>query len=209
VFTGIIQELGQIINLKKSQQNLEIRIFAEKILLNKKIGDSIAINGACQTITKINKNYFQVIAIPETLRCTNFQNFQKDDLVNLEAPLKIGDSLDGHFVLGHVDSTAKCHSCRHLCHPRKDRNLNFKNTEPILEIEIPKSIAKYIVHKGSITVNGVSLTISKIKEKTFEISLIPHTLKNTNLGKLKKGDLVNLEVDVIARYVVNHACFGS
>lgn len=193
MFTGIIQEIGKIINLKQNNGNLDIQIECKKILKNKKIGDSISVNGACQTITKLGKNYFEVTAIPETIKLTNFKNFKTNDLVNLEGSLKVSDTLDGHFVLGHVDCSTT------IIHPP----LNERGAGGILTIQKPANLSKYIIHKGSITVNGVSLTISKVTDKAFEVSLIPHTLKNTNLQNLAKGDPVNIEIDTLARYILS------
>jgi len=188
MFTGIIQEIGTIKNIQKDAENLKIQIACLKILKNKKIGDSIAVDGCCQTVTGIFKDSFEVQAIPETLRCTNFKNFKKGTKVNLESSLKVGDSLDGHFVLGHVDDITICYSHK-----------NSKNGY-ILTFGIPKNLKKYIVYKGSVAINGVSLTIAKVEQKSYSIAIIPYTLENTNLGSIKEGDEVNVEGDVLAKY---------
>ncbi len=193
MFTGIIQEIGEIFDIKKNKNNLQIIIKAEEILINKKLGDSISVNGVCQTITKLGPDWFEVESIPETLNCTNLGDLKIGDPVNLEGSLKVGDTLDGHFVLGHVDCTAKIIQAPLI-----------KGVGGILTINKPSALSKFIVHKGSVTVNGVSLTISKVKKKSFEISLIPFTLNHTNLGNLQKNKKVNIEVDMIARYLLSN-----
>jgi len=182
MFTGIIKELGTIKSLKKEADNLIVTIKSDQKLA---IDDSIAVNGVCSTVIKINDNNFTVEYMPETLKKTDIKIWKEKDKVNLEPPLTLGEKLNGHFVQGHVDTTAKIHSIQ-------------KNE---IEIAFPKEFSKYIALKGSISVDGISLTISGLAKNTFTVSLIPHTLKNTTLGFKKKGDLVNIEVDMIARYL--------
>ena len=174
MFTGIIQEVGKVPKVKNKKDEKIFTIETVKILESKKIGDSIAINGACLTVTEI-----------ETLDLTNLSEIKENSEVNIEGALKMGQSLDGHIVQGHVDCIGKV--------------LGWKKN--VLQIKFPSKIQKYIALKGSITINGVSLTISKRKKEEFEVSLILHTIQNTNLGKLKKNDKVNLEIDIIARYL--------
>lgn len=185
MFTGIIQELGEVTNIE-DKQNLKIfTIKSSKVVKDKKIGDSIAHNGACLTITDFTEEGYKCEAIEETLKVTNLGSLKVGDIVNLEESLKMGSSLDGHFVQGHVDNMGTVADW-------KENNL---------EIIFPPELAKYLSYKGSVTINGVSLTISKLNEKSLEVSLIPHTLEHTNLGKLKKNDKVNLEIDMLARYL--------
>ncbi len=192
MFTGIIQELGEI---QKIESQKTIKTFTVKtnssFLINKKIGDSIAVNGVCVSITKKNKNHFTFDAIKETLNKTNFNELKKNKKINLESSLKINQSLDGHIIQGHVDGIGKI----------KNLKISNKNNISFLEITLPEILEKYIAFKGSISINGVSLTISDLTEKTFRVDLIPHTIKKTNLQFLKKNDKVNLEIDIIARYL--------
>ena len=187
MFTGIIKELGKVKKITKSAKGATFVIQAKSILKNKKIGESIAVNGVCVTITKLTKGNFEFEAIKETLDISNLKSLEIDDEVNLEPALTLNQSLDGHLVQGHIDTEGTV------------ENYN----ENTLTIKFPKQISDCLAFKGSITVNGVSLTISDLQDSTFSVSLIPHTLKNTNLKNLKKGDKVNLEVDLIARYLKN------
>jgi riboflavin synthase len=189
MFTGIIEEIGKIV---KTENNKKFRTFyvgTKSILKKKKPGQSIAVNGACMTIKEIKKDVFVFDAIPESLEKTNLKTLKKDDIVNLESALKMGQELDGHMVQGHVDCEG---TVVKLAEAKK---------HTILQIQYPPSIGKYMALKGSITINGVSLTISDLSKKTFSVDLIPFTLKKTNLSKLKKGDKVNLETDMIAKYL--------
>lgn len=189
MFTGIIFETGSITKKEKTAKGTHFSVQTKTILKDKKIGDSISVNGACMTITKITKNEFEFDAMPETTEITTLGTLKKNDTVNLEPSLKFGESLDGHLVQGHIDCIGKV------------KNIESKTEKTRLEIFFPKEISQFLAFKGSITVNGVSLTISDLQEKSLKIDLIPHTLKVTNLGLLKKDDSVNLEVDIISRYL--------
>lgn len=185
MFTGIIQELGKVEKIARDKEKTAFTIQSKKILANKKIGDSIAVNGVCITIIKKNKNNFTFEAISETMSRTNFDHLKLHDTVNLESAMKQNQSFDGHFVQGHIDT---CGSVKSF-------------TKNRLTIIFPPEIEKYLAFKGSIAINGVSLTISDLQENTFSVDLIPHTLKTTNLGLLKPGSNVNIEIDIIARYL--------
>lgn len=187
MFTGIIKEIGILKKAAKSGTSLSLKISSKKI--KAKAGASISVNGACLTVTKKTKFGFEAEVMPETLRCTNLGKLHIGAQVNLEPSISAKDSFDGHFVTGHVDS-----SCKVL------------KTGSRLFIELPKKLAPFIAGKGSVAINGVSLTVAKVKKGNFEIALIPFTLKNTNLGKLKIGDYVNIEVDLIARYINRSLC---
>lgn len=187
MFTGIIRKTGKIRSIENGK-GLKI-MTVEGSFAGKKIGDSIAVDGCCFTITSCTKNLFTVEAMPETTRRTVINQYVKGTIVNLENPLKIGDSLDGHFVQGHIDFVGTVKEFK------KDGNAKT------VTISFPQKFGKYFALKGSVTVNGVSLTVSKIHKTAFEVSLIPQTLKTTNLGSLKKNDNVNIEIDVIARYL--------
>ena len=175
MFTGIVEETGFI----KSFDGKKLVIECKNILDGTKIGDSIAIDGCCQTVTAMSYNTFSADVSSETLRIT--KGFKAGECVNLERALTPQTRMGGHIVQGHVDGTAKYLG-----------DMTF---------EVSKDLDKYIVYKGSITVNGVSLTVSKNINNTFAVAIIPHTLENTNLKYLKTGDLVNIETDILGRYV--------
>lgn len=185
MFTGIIKEIGKISEIAKKSGKVLVTIDSKKVIKDKKKGQSIAVNGACLTISEIKPNKATFEVMEETLRVTNLKHLKKGSKVNLEPAIKAGEDLDGHMVQGHVDCTAKI----------------LKAEKGKLEIEIPKNSSKYIALKGSIALNGVSLTISHVEEKSFEVCLIEHTLKNTNLSELKKEDEVNIEFDPLAKYI--------
>ena len=175
MFTGIVEETGFI----KSFDGHKLIVECSKVLENTQIGDSIAIDGCCQTVVAMNANSFSADVSSETLKIT--KGFKTGECVNLERALLPQTRMGGHIVQGHIDGTAKYLG-----------DMTF---------EVPKELDKYIVYKGSITVNGVSLTVSKNKNNTFSVAIIPHTLENTNLKYLKIGDLVNIETDILGRYV--------
>ena len=175
MFTGIVEETGFI----KSFDGHKLIVECSKVLENTQIGDSIAIDGCCQTVVAMNANSFSADVSAETLKIT--KGFKTGECVNLERALLPQTRMGGHIVQGHIDGTAKYLG-----------DMTF---------EVPKELDKYIVYKGSITVNGVSLTVSKNKNNTFSVAIIPHTLENTNLKYLKIGDLVNIETDILGRYV--------
>lgn len=189
MFTGIIQEVGKIAKIKKNEKTTNFTIKAKKVIKGKKVGQSIAVNGVCTTITNLNKNSFEFDALTETLKISNLSDLKEGDELNLEPALSLNQSLDGHLVQGHIDATGKVTAIK-----------DFKD-EKTIAIEFPREIAKYLAFKGSITVNGISLTISNLKEKTFSVEITPHTLKKTNLKNLKLADKVNLETDLIARHL--------
>lgn len=175
MFTGIVEETGFI----KSFDGKRLVVECSKVLEGTKIGDSISIDGCCQTVTSMTSNTFSADVSAETLRIT--KGFKTGECVNLERALTPQTRMGGHIVQGHVDGTAKYLG-----------DMTF---------EVPRELDKYIVYKGSITVNGVSLTVSKNQNSTFSVAIIPHTLENTNLKYLKTGDLVNIETDILGRYV--------
>ena len=175
MFTGIVEETGFI----KSFDGKKLIVECAKVLENTQIGDSIAIDGCCQTVTLMTPNSFQTDLSTETLRIT--KGFKAGERVNLERALTPQTRMGGHIVQGHVDGTAKYLG-----------DMTFA---------VSTELDRYIVYKGSITVNGVSLTVSKNQNNTFSVAIIPHTLENTNLKDLKAGDLVNIETDILGRYV--------
>lgn len=175
MFTGIVEEIGYI----KSFDGRKLVVECSKVLENTQLGDSIAIDGCCQTVVSIGENVFSADVSPETLRIT--KGFKVGTRVNLERALTPTTRMGGHIVQGHVDGVAKYLGD--------------------MKFEIPQELDRYIVYKGSITVNGVSLTVSKNEGYTFSVAIIPHTLENTNLKDLKFGDSVNIETDILGRYV--------
>lgn len=189
MFTGIIKEIGEIFSIEAKENITTFVVKCSEILKNKEIGNSIAVNGACITITGLEENSFKFDAIKETLEKTNLNEFKEGSKVNLEPALTLNQGLDGHLVQGHVDTMGEV----------EEILINEGKTK--LTINYPAKIGKYLAFKGSITINGVSLTISDLQGETFAVELIPHTLEKTNLGELKKGDKVNLEIDMIARYL--------
>jgi riboflavin synthase len=206
MFTGIVEDLVKIEEIKKTgalkktkingledknRHDTEITINVEK-MDKLKIGDSVAINGVCLTIARLDKNMATFQIIDETIKKSCLSYIKKGDKVNIERSLKVGDRLEGHFILGHVDCTGKIE--------RIEKN----NTGSKIVIEIAdKGILHLIAPKGSITIDGISLTVVNRVDDKVEIALIPHTLENTTLGVKNIGDLVNVEVDILARYVSN------
>ncbi len=206
MFTGIVEDLVKIEEIKKTgaskktkidgledknRHDTEITINVEK-MEKLKIGDSVAINGVCLTIAKLDKTMATFQIIDETIKKSCFSSIKKGDRVNIERSLKVGDRLEGHFILGHVDCVGKI------------EKIEKNNTGSKIMIEIAdRGILHLIAPKGSITIDGISLTVVSMVDDKVEIALIPHTLENTTLGIKNIGDLVNVEVDILARYVSN------
>lgn len=188
MFTGIIEELGEITNLHRTGDNLNITVKA-KMTSELKIDQSIAHNGVCLTVVKIMEDQYTVTAIKETLEKTNLKELNSGDVVNLERGMKLGARLDGHIVQGHVDQTAVCN------------NITEENGSWIFSFEYDPSPENLTIEKGSITVNGVSLTVVNSERNKFSVAIIPYTFENTTFKALKKGDAVNLEFDVVGKYV--------
>ncbi|MCM6792143.1 riboflavin synthase [Pediococcus pentosaceus] len=192
MFTGIIKAKGIISQIKRNQATAQIMIATPMThQIHSKIGDSIAINGICLTITSILNEGFTVEVMPETTNRTSLANMKDGMEVNPEPALLATDRLDGHFVLGHVDTTAK------LVNRVLDEN------SIVLTFEIDPDYIDYVVEKGSITIVGVSLTVSAVEKQLFEVSLIPHTLQATTLDNLKANDVVNVETDILGKYILN------
>ncbi len=189
MFTGIVEEIGQIVGIDNQNDSSRISIKTEKILNSAKIGDSISINGVCLTVTSIDGLVFTSDVVRETLNKTNLQYVKADDCINLERAMKASSRFDGHIVQGHVEGIGKV------------KKIIKDNDSFIISIVIPQSLSEYCIHKGSITVNGVSLTIASIEENLIDIWIIPHTLTHTTFGSINKNDYVNIETDIIAKYV--------
>ncbi len=187
MFTGIIAAIGKISRVEPAKGGLRLAVDTGKLgLSDLKVGDSIAVNGACLTVVKRGKKSFGVDVSRETLRCT--AGLDRAGEVNLEKALALSDRLDGHLVLGHVDGVGKV------------TGFEPAGASRVLRVRAPAGLARYIARKGSIAVDGVSLTVNAVRGTEFEVNLIPHTLAVTTLKHLRKGDVVNLEVDPLARY---------
>lgn len=188
MFGGIIKHLGQV-EVTSRKGNIFLTVANSDIAAKAKLGDSVAVDGVCLTVVGAGRRRIKFEIIPQTWRLTRFKNLKKGQSVNLERPLRLNDSLDGHLLTGHVDGLGKV------------KGFSRQGNERILEIIPPPDLLKYIVLRGSIAINGVSLTASHLNKKSFKVSLVEHTLKQTNIGQLKKNDWVNLEIDLIARYI--------
>ena len=191
MFNGIITHTGKIKKLYKKNNNCILEVQSKIKFKSSEIGSSISCSGACLTLEKFNKNISKFYLSNETLKKTTFKFLKIGNIINLEKPMKFGDRISGHFVQGHVDTTTQV---KKISPYGKTRLINFK---------LLNRYKKYLIHKGSITINGVSLTISKIYRDSFQISIIPHTLKWTNLINLKVKDSVNIEFDVLGKYIKN------
>lgn len=190
MFTGLIEDLGRVIDISVSSKGAKLVV--ETKLSDIKIGDSVSVNGACLTVTEIRGNKYSFDVSPETLKRTNLGLLRRGDYVNLERALKIGDRLGGHIVQGHVDFTSKI------------KALKFLGKHYELVIEIPNDWISYIVEKGSIAIDGISLTVNYMQSNSVYINIIPHTYEKTNLRFRRNGDLVNVETDIIGKYVINY-----
>jgi len=186
MFTGIVEELGQVKKIYRHANNTLFEIAAYKVQ-DTKIGDSIAVNGVCVTVVKKHPLAFIFETMPETLKVTNLSLLKVLDKVNLERSLKVGERISGHFVSGHVD-------CAGLI-----RRKGYLNANMAFEISVPTEFLKYLLPRGSIAVDGISLTIASIKSNTFLVYIIPHTLKNTTLGFKGPSDKVNIEFDLLTK----------
>lgn len=189
MFTGIIEELGVVHSLERGLQSAVLTILARRVTEGMNVGDSVTVNGVCLTAVRLTDQGFAVDVSPETLRVTALGSLAPGDGVNLERAMRLSDRLGGHLVSGHVEAVGRVLS--------RTPDGNAVN----LTIEAPREILRYCVGKGSITVDGVSLTITALNEKTFGVSIIPHTAQVTNLGLKPPGATVNLEPDLIAKYV--------
>jgi riboflavin synthase len=189
MFTGIIQTIGKIKKLEDDSKTTTLIIEAKDIFKNKRIGSSIAVDGVCLTIVKKTTNSAEFNLMNTTLQATKLKDVKEGDTVNLEPSLTFGQGLDGHLVQGHIDTTGEV------------IDVNKSSTQTVLHITYPKSFRQLLSNKGSVTLNGVSLTVSNLNPDFFEVSLVDHTLEITNLSEVKVGDKVNIEFDAIAKYL--------
>ena len=189
MFTGIIEGLGTITKIRSSGQGKRLTIEADYPLDHAKIGDSIAVSGACLTAVMIEGKSFEVDMSPETLSKTTFGKAKIGDRVNLERALCLSDRIDGHLVSGHIDGIGSV------------KNIKTLGNAIIITFEVPESLSRYMIRKGSVAVDGISLTINNCDHGSFEVSIIPHTAKLTSMGFKKIGHHVNIETDMIGKYV--------
>jgi len=189
VFTGIIQGMGAVRRMTKKGEDAQLLIDAPLELEDVKIGDSVAVNGACLTVTAKSGHDFTADVSAETLKRTNLRALKTGDRVNLEKALRMSDFLSGHIVLGHVDGMGTI------------REKNVKSQSIIFGVEIEEGLSRYVVEKGSITIDGISLTVNSYEKNRFYVNVIPHTAQATTLGIRKVGDGVNIETDILGKYV--------
>ena len=189
MFTGIVEEVGKIKKIERNTVSAKLSIEADKVLQEVKEGDSIAVNGICLTVTSFTKNSFTADVMHETMNRTTLGKLKENSPVNLERALSVRGRFGGHMVSGHIDGRGK------IVGIEKDDNA------VLFTIETTEKILRYIVEKGSIAINGISLTVARVDRKNFTVSVIPHTLRVTSLGSFQKGDEVNLENDIVGKYI--------
>ena len=191
MFTGLVEEVGTIEQITSNLDGLRISVNAEKVMEGLKVDDSVSCSGICLTVIDMNISSFTVQLVEETLNRTTAKNWKNDSAINLERALLPSSRMGGHFVQGHIDCTSKI------------TDIKMTDESAIFSFTLPGPYQKYIVEKGSICLDGISLTVASINNKEFSIAVIPHTIAVTNWKKSKVGDLVNLEVDIISKYVEN------
>lgn len=189
IFTGLVEEIGEVISIKSDKISLKIKIRSNKVIENAKIGDSIATNGTCLTAVEVGNDYFIADCMHETVKRTNLHRLKTGSPVNLEKSITLSTPLGGHLVTGDVDCEGQI------------INIQQDGIAKIYQIEIDKKYMKYIVEKGRVTIDGASLTIMNLTEGTFSVSLIPHSQEMIILGRTKVGSYVNVETDLIGKYV--------
>ncbi|MFW6269941.1 MAG: riboflavin synthase [Bacillota bacterium] len=190
MFTGIIEEIGILKNKYMAGDKYQVSIEAEEVIKKLTIGESIAVNGTCLTVVDFDDYNFTADVMPETLNSTNLKELEKGERVNLELPLTPVDFMGGHMVTGHIDGTGKIES------------IKAEKNARLVDISFDPDLQKYMVDKGSVALNGVSLTIARIKQNTLRVSLIPETWNKTNFSYIKIGDTINIETDLIGKYVL-------
>lgn len=189
MFTGIIEEIGVVKSLKRGVHSMCITVTCSKILMDLSIGDSVATNGVCLTVTSKDNGFFTADIMHETIKSSSLASLSVGSHVNLERAMPLNGRFGGHIVSGHIDGTGKI------------SNIKKDDIAIWYTIKANSDILKYIIHKGSITIDGISLTVSKLEKDSFSVSIIPHTASETTLSKKKIGDIVNLENDIIGKYI--------
>lgn len=197
MFTGIVEELGKVKSISYGSKSIKLMINCNKVIEGTRVGDSIAVNGVCLTVTDMGNELFIADVMPETLRKTSLKDLGVSSFVNLERALKLSDRLGGHLVSGHIDGTGI------ISEKEEEDNAVWYS------IKADEEILKYIILKGSVAIDGTSLTVAYVDEAIFKVSLIPHTREVTILGAKKVGDTVNIEVDQIAKYVEKLTLFNN
>lgn len=187
MFSGIVEELGRVKNISRRAKVILLEVETDEISYDVKIGDSISVNGACLTVVGNKNRVLSFEMMPETTRITNLGSLSICDKVNLERSLKVGDRISGHFVLGHIDCLGSI------------RKKGYVNSNLSFEINVPNEFMYFIVPKGSVAVDGISLTVARKKSSSFEVYIIPHTIKNTTLGLKGPSDRVNIEFDILLK----------
>jgi len=191
MFTGLIEEVGTITSITNEGKGKRIEVKGKLIFDDLKVDDSVAIEGVCQTVVKINKNVFVVQAIDETIQKTNFASLKIGQYVNLERAVRLSDRLGGHIVQGHIDTTGVV------------KKIKKESNSYLVSVKFDSKYRKWIIPVGSVCLNGISLTVAKIKDNVFTVAIIPHTWDVTTIGKIKEGDSINVEFDLIGKYIEN------
>ena len=197
MFTGLVAELGTVQHLARQGNSYHLTVAAHKVMENLKIGDSVAVNGCCLTVVRMTESEFTADVMPETVRLTNIGLLKTGSKVNLERTLRLCDGLDGHIVSGHVEGLGT------ILEQRPE------GIAVVTTIGAGPELLKYIIKKGSIAIDGISLTVTEVTDTSFSVSLIPHTAKETTLGIKKVGEKVNLETDIIGKYVERMLSFQA
>jgi riboflavin synthase len=189
VFTGLIQEVGRVLWIRMSERGTQLQVTAPQLARETAVGDSVAVNGCCLTVSSQREDQLTFDLLEETLDRTNLKQLRRDSPVNLEPALIAGASMGGHFVQGHIDCSSKV--------------ISFEpaGSDYRLEVDLPSDFAHYAAYKGSVALNGISLTIAELLPKSFAVFIIPHTKRHTNIDIIQPGDLLNIEFDVLAKYV--------
>ncbi len=189
MFTGIIEEIGEVFQIQQGAKSLKIKIKASKVIEDVSVGDSIAVNGICLTVCEFNDNTFSADVMAETIRKSSMSGLKMGSRVNLERAMSANGRFGGHIVSGHIDGIGKI------------ENIKPEDNAIWFTISTTKDLSKYIVKKGSIAIDGISLTVAEVKGDIFKVSIIPHTAKETILSIKKSGDVVNLECDIVGKYI--------
>lgn len=197
MFTGLVEEIGEVISVSSTEKSIKIKIKAEKVLKNVKLGDSIATNGVCLTVVEYSDNYFVADCMFETMKRSNLKNLITGTKINLEKSLTLATPLGGHLVTGDVDCEGEIVS------------ITKEGIAKIYEINIDKKYMKYVVEKGRVTIDGASLTVMLLKDNSFGVSLIPHSQDAITLGSKKVGDKVNIETDLVGKYIERFIFFAN
>jgi len=192
MFTGLIKEIGAVRTVTSASGGKVFEIDCSSTIESLRVGDSVAVSGACVTITDVLKDGFRFVAAPETLKKTTLGAWRTGTKVNLERSLKVGDTLDGHWVLGHVDGTVRVSSRKAV------------GDSVLLTVEIPDDLRSQVVTRGSVALDGVSLTVAQLEERRATVSLVPFTLANTNLKERRVGDLLNIETDILGKHIIHY-----